>query len=328
MSIKMTRVVRGLLLAVLVGTGAARAQAPDAALMALPRDLVPAETLATAPPGTFLENLVFTREGSLWITSYFARELLRFDPEQGVRLLTRLDGYPVALEADADGAWFMTVHGKTFRDGRDQLVASQQIWKLDAQGRAAPYVAVPQAQFLNGMARLAPGVFLITDSLAGAIWKFDVASRQVTPWLQHAALESVAPQQMRPGANGIRVVKGEVLVSNSTQRTLLAIPVGADGRPGEPRVRVSDVPIDDFAVAEDGTIFATTHRDQVVRIRPDGTKHVIAEHPEVKGNTSAVFGFRPDDRDSLYVIGDGGMFFGGKFPAGLVRLKVGVRGAQ
>lgn len=325
---KLTPGMSVLLVIAAVFSSTLRAQAPDAALMALPRDHAPAETLATMPPGTFLENLVFARDGSLLITSYFAKEILRFEAGQGIGVLTKIEGYPVALEPDVDGTYYMTVHGKTFREGRDALVASQQIWRMNAAGKAEVYVTVPQAQFLNGIARLAPGVFLMTDSLAGVVWKLDVATKTVTAWLKHADLESVAPQQMRPGANGIRVVKGDVLVSNSTKRTLLAIRVGADGSAGEPKARISDVPIDDFAVAEDGTVFATTHRDQVVRIRADGAKHVVAEHADVKGNTSAVFGARADDRDKLYVIGDGGMFFGGKSPSGLVRLTVGVRGAQ
>ena len=64
----------------------------------------------------------------------------------------------------------------------------------------------------------------------------------------------------------------------------------------------------------------------MVRIRPDGSKQIVAELPEIRGNTSAVFGETSLDRDKLYVIGDGGLFFGGKAPATLIRLDVGVAG--
>ncbi len=322
------RLVWLVLLAAACLSGNAGAQVQDKALMALPRDIVPAETLATLPPGTFLENLLFARDGSLLVTSYYAREVLRYREGEGMRRLAGIDGHPAGLAADDDGAIYVTVHGRSLRDGAEALYPSQQVWRLAPDGKAEFFVALPDAKFLNGLARIAPGVFVIADSLAGTLWRFNVGTKEVAPWLRHTELESTAPLQMRPGANGVRFARGELLVSNSTRRTLLAIPMLPDGGAGVPQVRVTDVPIDDFAVGADGTVFAATHRDQVVRIRPDGSKHVIAEQPDVKGNTAAAFGVGASDRDKIYVVNDGGMFFGEKLAPGLVRLSVGVSGAN
>jgi sugar lactone lactonase YvrE len=303
---------------------AAQAQPRDAAMDALPRALVPAETLAELPNGTFLENLVAPAEGTVWITSYFARELLEYKDGAGLSVKLSLSGHPVSLAADTDGTYAIVVHGRSFRDG-PEFFKTNQVWRWSPGYAPEPWVAAPDAKFLNGLARIAPGVFLVADSLAGTIWRVDLTARRIDPWLVDAALESTAPQQMRPGANGIRLHGGTVLVSNSTRRTIVEVPLLADGRAGPPRVRAVDVPTDDFAVRADGTIYATTHRDYVVRIAPDDGRAIVAEHAAVKGSASAVFGVGPSDADALYVVGDGGLFFGSKAPATLVRLRTGAK---
>ena len=307
-----------------LAAGPAAAQPRDATLDSMPREIVPAETLATFPPGTFLENLLFAPDGSLLITSYFERQVLLWRAGR-VDTALQLDVHPVSLAPDVDGTLYFVAHGKSFRSGPD-FVKTNQVWRWREGAAPEPWIEAPQAQFMNGIARVAPGVFLVADSLAGAIWRVDVGRRAVERWLAHAELESTAPQQLRPGANGIRTSAKSVVVSNSTRRSLIEIALRDDGGAGALRVRAVDVPTDDFAIAEDGTVFSATHRDQIVRIRPDGTRHVVAEHVAVKGSTSAVFGVTAQDRDAIYVVNDGGLFFGAKEPPALVRLRVGVPG--
>lgn len=314
-------------LGVLILCTAVQAQPKDATLEQMPRDIVAAETLATFEPGTFIENLLSTEDGSLLLTSYYDRRVLRYRSDIGVRTEFQLPGHPVSIATDTDGTLYMVVHGKSFRSGPD-FVKTNQVWRWRRGSEPEPFVEASEAQFLNGIARVADGTFLIADSLAGTVWRLDIARRRVDRWLSHVEFESTAPQQLRPGANGIRKFGNKVLVANSTRRSLIEIDLMEGAAPGRLTVRAVDVPTDDFAVAQDGTVFSATHRDQIVRIRPDGSKQVIAEHSAVKGSTSAVFGSGEKDREAIYVVNDGGLFFGQKEPPAIVRLWVGVPGSK
>lgn len=73
------------------------------------------------------------------------------------------------------------------------------------------------------------------------------------------------------------------------------------------------IPDDDFAIGHDGSLFTTTHPyDTIVRVSPKGQRTLIgraAQH--IIGATDAVFGTSQQDRDTLYVVTDGGAFTGG-----------------
>ena len=92
---------------------------------------------------------------------------------------------------------------------------------------------------------------------------------------------------------------------------------------------VSGALIDDFAFGASGTIYATTHGDDVFRILPNLTTQIVAGLADgVEGNTAIVFGGTALDDEAIYVSTDGGLFVNNgnvnqSGPARTVRIPVG-----
>lgn len=298
--------------------------APDP-IAALPRALMTSRTLASMPAGNFFENLWVDADGSLLITNYLGREILRWRSAVGLTVEARIDGYPVSIASDSDGLRYAAVHGQSFRAG-SALLESQRIVRLNADGSSETVVNAPQAKFLNGMAWLSPGRFLVADSLAGTIWLLDIASKSLVPWLQHEDLQSSLPQRMVPGANGIHIVGDQVWISNSSRRLLMTVRLLPDFTAGTLERRVEGLPVDDFALTADGSILAATHRQAVLRLRMDGKHEVIAESADVNDSTAIRFG-RGADAGKAFVVTSGGAFAGRNETVQLVQLETGTTAA-
>jgi sugar lactone lactonase YvrE len=106
-----------------------------------------------------------------------------------------------------------------------------------------------------------------------------------------------------PGANGIKIRRGAVYVSNTSTKKILAIPMRADGSAGKIAVRFSGFEADDFAFAADGDLYiAENPPSKLVRIAPGGSVTTLAANANGLQNPSAVaFGTRPRQRRWLYV---------------------------
>ena len=172
-------------------------------------------------------------------------------------------------------------------------------------------IPLADAKFVNGATFLSSGVTLVNDAQGGRIYRVDLDTGEVSIWLEATFL---APDPQRseliPGANGIKVHDGYVYVTNSSRMTVVRLPIiGADQRPGKPETIASDVVLDDFAMAADGTIYGTTHLyDSVVRVELDGTRTTIATAQDGVTGSTAAFGRGEDDSSVLYVVGDGGVY--------------------
>ncbi len=66
--------------------------------------------------GTFLENLDRAADGNLYYTSYFSKELYRWNPDQGVTLFATLQAHPVSISVLPTG-FLVAAHGKPFSEG-------------------------------------------------------------------------------------------------------------------------------------------------------------------------------------------------------------------
>ena len=315
-------------LALALSAGITSAALGQPALPQPPLARVPVERLATMERGAFLESIAVTRDGSLLIADHHAATVLRMRAgavrPAAPEVMARLDGLEVTgLALDLDDTLYVTARPHGAQGG-------EALYRV-RDGRAEPWVTVPEGRFLNGATLLRPGVFLVADSFAGAVWRVDVRARTVTPWLRHAALGPNPAQPRIPGANGVKLHGGHAYVSNSGQARVLRIPIRPDGSAGEPESWAEGVVVDDFAMAANGDLYGTTHIfDSVVVLRQDGTRATIATAADgVTGSTAAAFGVTETDRDTLYVVGDGGAFLPpptGVVPAEVVRLRVGARG--
>ncbi len=288
-----------------------------------PFELVPATSLMTYPKGYFLENIVIDGDGTLYITENLTGQVLQRTPDGAGDTFAQVGINLAGLVLDIDGDLLATGHVET---GENYIIEFRE------DGTPAYELEVAGAGFLNGMTLFRPGEFLIADSQAGLLWRFDRSTREVTPWVEDPHLDPNPNQPTIPGANGVKVFDGDVYVTNSGQAKVIRIPVDPDGSAGPATVWFEGLVLDDFAFSAAGNLYGTTHIfDSVVKITPEGEAVTLATADQgVTGSTALVFGVTESDQRSVFVVGDGGIF-GAESEADiiapeLVRLDVGESG--
>ena len=287
-----------------------------------PVDRVPARTLERFEVGSFLESIVVRSDGTLLFVDHESGTIYSKASDEPARALVRTEAELRGLVLDLDDTLYASGRRE---DG------TEAVFRLSATGVLEPWVEIPGARFLNGLALLRPGELLVADSFAEVVWRVDTRAGVAAPWLVHPWTATNPDLPMIPGPNGLKLYDGAVYMSNSALAIVVRVPIRDDGSAGEPRIFLDDLVIDDFAFSADGDLFGTTHIfDTVVHVDRDGERRVVAGPEDgVTGSTAAVCGVGPDDRETLYVVGDGGVFQpppGGIVPAELVALDVGEPG--
>lgn len=181
---------------------------------------------------------------------------------------------------------------------------------------------------LNGACLVAPGVILIADSLAGLIWRVDLAedgmSGTASVWLQHESM-TLDPNNIltppQPGINGVRYDSTTgFLYYTSTQRKLfmrVRVDPATQAPLGSPEFVAGGTMSDDFCIDEKaGVAYVTTHRentiDRVVLRAADTlpARDIVVGDPfdkQVVGPSSAAWGRGPGEYGRIaYVTTDGG----------------------
>lgn len=185
---------------------------------------------------------------------------------------------------------------------------------------------------LNGACLIAPCVILLADSLAGLIWRVDLANDGLTTtasvWLHHHTMapdpdnrfttDWLGPQ---PGINGIRyAARTNVVYYTCTARKLfmrVSVDPATHTPLGQPEVVAADIMADDFCLDENAAVaYLTTHTDNtIVRVPIDSgaagaTRSVVAGDPytgQLFGPSSAAWARGPADYGHIaYVTTDGG----------------------
>lgn len=287
------------------------------------------EIVASLPPGTWLENLIWDNQGNLYITDVTHKAIFRYSyANNSLSEFSKIGGHPFGIAIDDDGTIY--VGALKIAPGQPGSMDSNVIYKIDKQGNSSLFIEAPKARGLNGWTYFKPGVFLICDSWAGVIWELDVKKSTITEWAKHPLL---ATKGMAPGANGIKLYKNFALVSNSSQASIVRIAIDEGGNSLNTEVYKENACRDDFCISENGNIYATGRSKNVVYlVKETGKPEIIADEENgVKGNTAAVFGRNEGDAEWIYVIGDGGLWDAGgdpskMKPATLVKIYVGEKG--
>jgi len=274
--------------------------------------------LATYPSGNYLENLIVSRRGDVLFTNYFAGQVEIWS-RGAARTFARLPVHPVNLVELPQG-YLVLAHAAAFNAGPEALRGSNRLLTLDSSGRTITSVNLPDIVFGNGMVLLSPTVLLITDSALGRIWRVEVKTGRAELWLDDPRLRPIEGEKF-PGANGLRRAGNTLYVSNSATRKLYNVTLTGVGGASKPGGTLTEAAasfdgIDDFAIARDGSLYIATHREAVVRWRPEGSVQTLLD-VDVKGCTSTALSA---DGRTLYVLGTGGFFEGLKDPATLVSL--------
>jgi sugar lactone lactonase YvrE len=184
------------------------------------------------------------------------------------------------------------------------------------RGGGSERIAGTEAMVLpNGLALDRRGALFVSDSILGEIWRIPLQARLgfgergVGPWLTHDLLTGCG----QVGVNGIALYRGDLLVANSDRGLLLRVPIGRDGRPGEPVIVAGDedcdpteelFSLDGIAVDRRGDVYgALVMQNRLVKI-DQGTGAVVELLDESDGlwnPASVAFGARWRDRDRLYI---------------------------
>ena len=270
-----------------------------------------ADTVVTYPPGTILENIAIAPAGDLFVSDLGSGTLFRISPGGSSRVFGRVPGPLAGVALNTDGT-VVAVGGTSFyrfaRDGTPTLV-------IDIAG----------AGFLNGVTLFSPGTFLVADHAADMIWKVDLRTGCVSPWLTGSLL--VPPAGGVPlGPNGIKFFGGAAYISITGAGTILRVPILPNGDAGTPAVYAS-LQADDFAFGSDGSIFASNQQGEITRLYPNGVRTSLPTG--TLGDAAVAFGRTAADRHDIYIVNNGGAFFnlpGGPGPASVVRLSTDTTG--
>ena len=248
---------------------------------------------------SFVENIAIDEAGDLFVTNLDEGAVYKIDAEGSKEMYASTKGKLAGIYFIAEETFLL--------NGWDENGIST-IWLLNNNKEIIFLLQPDGALFLNGMASLNNNNFLICDSYKGCIWKYDLDTTEATIWLEHSLLKRGNETSPLPAANGIALFEDYLFVSNTERHLLLKIPV-VDSSAGEPEIFMTEVNLDDFAIDNDGNIYATTHiYNSVVKITQDKKITIIADEEQgLTGSTAAAFGKRNDDKNCIYVTTNGGM---------------------
>lgn len=288
-------------------------------------------TIASFPKHFFLENLAVRADGSILVTVLNHKQLWYVPAPIGGQPVTPTPVHTFAgfamgiVETEPDIFYVSTVNPTTLQrfDMRD--------WVPGAPVTPTQVLTFDQPAGLNGSCLIAPRVILLADSLAGLIWRVDLADNGLTAtasvWLRHHSMAPdpgngfTSPLGPQPGINGIRfAARTNVVYYTSTGQKVfmrVAVDPGSHTPVSEPEVVAADITADDFCVDENAAVaYLTTHTDNtIVRVPIDAgsegaTTCVVAGAPyneQLVGPSSAAWARgQADDGRVAYVTTDGG----------------------
>nr|WP_147308998.1 hypothetical protein [Cupriavidus taiwanensis] len=280
--------------------------------------------MAQQPAPSFLESIAVGPDRALYVTDFQGRQILKYVDDKGFSIHAQVDVHPWGMVFDTDGTLYFGAAEAGITDKTSP--PTQWVYRQAPGDAPRPLLKVDQARSLNGMTLLAPGRVLIADGRGGMIWHLDVKTGRVSPFIRDDALDAPAGFQLpTPAANGLKLHRGHLYVSNTARATMLRIRIGKDLRPsGGVEVFAEAVRADDFVFSPGGNLYYTTHRKEVMKITPERhVSEVPGIGPELVGSTALAW---RDGDDGPFAINDGGFiahhWYGGPPPtaSNLVRL--------
>ncbi|MEU3724285.1 hypothetical protein [Streptomyces sp. NPDC031705] len=237
------------------------------------------------------ENIALEPDGAADLTFAFARQVARVSPKGRTEVLATLPavGHPsTPVGAAVTTGLVRTGDGTLYVVYVTGTEAENGIWRLTPDGRLSHFAALPPQGFANGLALDEEhGVLYAADSVLGAVWRVTLDGAEVTRWATGPELDRTA----FIGANGIKVHRGAVWVSNYDRGTLLRIPVTRDGGAGPAAIRAGGLTtVDDFAFNGPGdtVLAALSGTSELALVRPDGTHAVVMTARDGLSNPTSV----------------------------------------
>jgi hypothetical protein len=285
-------------------------------------------TVAMFPEQFFLENIAVRGDGSMLVTVLNRKELW-YVPAPGTNvpvkpvLVHTFDNLTMGIVETEPDIFYVCTFGVATLERIDM-----RGWAPGASANATRVLTFEQAgAVLNGCCLIAPRVILVADSVAGLIWRVDLAedglSATTRGWLQHdsMAFDPDNPLNPQPGVNGVRYARRThfLYYTSTTKKLFMRVPVDpvTHEPAGEPEFVAAGTMADDFCIDENaGVAYVTTHRENTidrVPLRPagrDAPRVCVAGEPfteQLVGPSSAAWGRGPADYGRVaYVTTDGG----------------------
>lgn len=285
-------------------------------------------TIAYFPEQFFLENLAVRADGSILVT-VLNRKQLWYVPAPATELpvdpvlVHTFESLAMGIvEAEAD-VFYVCTFGPAAVERVDL-----RMWSPGAPANVSRVLTFdPSGAVLNGCCLIALHLLLVADSVAGQIWRVDLAEDGLTAtarvWLHHdsMAFDPDNPLNPQPGVNGVRYdSRTNCLYYTSTTRKLfMRVPVDPQTHEpaGEPEFVAGGIMADDFCIDENaGVAYVTTHRENTIdRVPLRAGQHGVGRDivagetftAQLVGPSSAAWGRGPNDYGHLvYVTTDGG----------------------
>jgi hemoglobin len=275
------------------------------------------KTVASFNINTFLENIVLDEYDNIYVTSVEEGIIYKVAPSGMVITHAAITGKPA-------GIVYLGMGRLLFNGWNEDNIPA--LFIADEQGRTTEVHQIKDAAFLNGMIAINEDTVIICDAIVGKLFRYNIHTNTSDVWLEHDLLKKITDNPYMPAANGIKKYQDQLFISNTDKKLLLTISVVND-EPGELQTWLSNINIDDFAIDDQGNIYATTHiYNSVIKITPDKNISVIASEAQgLAGSTAAAFGISPNSSGILYVTTNGGMSLppaGGIQPARIVHINL------
>jgi sugar lactone lactonase YvrE len=280
------------------------------------------------------ESLVFDHAGNLYISLALTGEIRRIAPDDSQSTFAVIPIGPPLTPCFS----FLAIMGGVTVDSHDNLyvsaaacdLANRGIWKVSPNGQTQILATLPGEALPNGIAFYHDRLY-VPDSFLGRVWVIPAEGGEATVWFDDPALLAPPPGSPFPGANGLKIFRDEVYVSNSGAGTIVVIPIEHGDQPGEPRIH-ANIPdgqgCDDFSFDVIGNLYCTTDPFRtLLRVAPNGSVTTLLTFADgLDGPTATAFGIH-DEQFDLYITNGAFPFFSDTHRPSLMRLHLDVPGA-
>jgi sugar lactone lactonase YvrE len=240
-------------------------------------------------PGQFPESITIDRWGNMYLGLFLAGTILKITPSGHQSTLVTFpsnaagSSETLGVRVGPDGNLYAAVANT------DSTLSG--VWRVSPSGHTMAKIATVPG-FPNGLAFDARGNLYVSESIGGAVYRISLHGGPAQLWSDDPLLRGTAGATpcgthfsgLPIGANGLAFDShGDLLVNNTTESTIVRIPVRPDGTAGPASLFVrQDCRLwgaDGVTTDRWGNLYvAANAAENIVRVSPTGRLDVLASH--------------------------------------------------